>query len=128
MSAPGVCAGCLPFSPHRLEPCRWFGHAGRSALRAKQHLFGLCGIHHHADQHLAGLAKLCGRGAGHTAKSRKRIGHTRASVAHMNLVASAAQTAGHTLAHGTQTDHAYLFHRLHMLLLKTPRVADMSLY
>jgi hypothetical protein len=46
----------------------------------------------------------------------------------MNLVASAAQTAGHALAHGTQTDHAYLFHRLHVLLLKTPSVADMSLY
>jgi hypothetical protein len=59
---------------------------------------------------------------------RKRFGHTWAGVAHMNLVASAAQTAGHALAHGTQTDHAYLFHRLHVLLLKTPSVADMSLY
>jgi hypothetical protein len=43
----------------------------------------------------------------------------------MKLVASAAQTAGHALAHGTQTDHPYLFHRQHVLLLKTLSVAEL---
>ena len=94
-------------------------------MRAKQHLLGLSRIHHHADQHLAGLRHFGGRGAGHTAKRGKRLGHTWASVAHMHLETGAAQTAGHALSHGTQTDHPNLFHRQHLPLLKTPSVAEL---
>jgi hypothetical protein len=43
----------------------------------------------------------------------------------MDRETGSAQTAGHALAHGTQTDHPYLFHRLHLPLLKTPSVAEL---
>jgi hypothetical protein len=97
---------------------------GRRALRPKQHLFGLRGIDHHADHHLHAVATSAGD-AQATPLCRKGLGHAWTGIAHMYLVAGATQTAGHAVAHGTQTHHAYLFHRLHVCVPENPKRSRM---
>ena len=74
---------------------------------APQHRFGLLRIHHHADDDLGLRCQRGGRGVGHTSVLRKGLGHTRACITYVHLIARTTQRVGHARTHGTEADHTH---------------------